>query len=159
MATHHAARAARRCSGQVLELDGDRAILQVFGPTQGIDLRADDGRIHRRRCPTDRLARPAWAVCSTAPATPIDGGPPIAADQQLDINGLVINPCAREEPSDFIQTGISTIDGLNSPRARPEAADLQRLRAAGERDRRADRHAGRRSAPASGSSSSSPRWA
>ena len=45
---------------------------------------------------------------------PIDGGPPVVPDARLDINGQPINPYARDHPSEFIQTGISAIDGLNT---------------------------------------------
>ena len=45
---------------------------------------------------------------------PIDGGPAIIADEHRDINGLAMNPAARNYPNEFIQTGISTIDGLNT---------------------------------------------
>ncbi len=45
---------------------------------------------------------------------PIDGGPPIMPDKYLDINGSPINPYARDYPNDFIQTGISSIDGMNT---------------------------------------------
>jgi len=99
--------------GQVLELDGDRAVLQVFGATQGIDLGRTrvsfTGDVARLKVSLDMLGRVLDGT-----GTPIDGGPPIVAEQQLDVNGLAINPYAREEPSDFIQTGLSAIDGLNS---------------------------------------------
>ena len=45
---------------------------------------------------------------------PLDDGPAITADKQLDVNGAAINPISRANPSDFIQTGVSTIDGMNT---------------------------------------------
>ena len=52
---------------------------------------------------------------------PIDGGPDILAEEHRDINGLAMNPAARDYPNEFIQTGISTIDGLNNKITRTES--------------------------------------
>ncbi len=98
---------------QVLELDGERAVLQVFGPTQGIDLGRTSasftGDVARLKVSAEMLGRVLDGT-----GRPIDGGPALTGEQELDINGLAINPFAREGPADFIQTGISAIDGLNS---------------------------------------------
>ena len=60
-----------------------------------------------------RCRRISWDGCSAAPGVPKDGGPAILPKKKLNINGNPINPYARDYPNEFIQTGISTIDGLN----------------------------------------------
>lgn len=61
---------------------------------------------------------------------PIDGGAELIPEKRLDINGAPINPAARDYPNEFIQTGISAIDGLNTLVRGPEAAGVLRLRPA-----------------------------
>ena len=61
---------------------------------------------------------------------PIDGGPEILAEKRLDINGLPMNPAARDYPHEFIQTGVSAIDGLNTLVRGQKLPDLLRLRPA-----------------------------
>ena len=99
--------------GQVLELDGDRAVVQVFGPTQGLDVGHTSvtftGDVAKLKVSPELLGRVLDGT-----GEPVDGGPPILPDQEMYVDGLAINPYSREEPSDFIQTGISSIDGLNS---------------------------------------------
>lgn len=99
--------------GRVLEADGDHAVVQLFVSTEGLDLTKTHvqftGDVTRLGVSTSMLGRILNALGS-----PIDGGPAIVPDLFQDINGLPINPASRLEPSEFIQTGISAIDGLNS---------------------------------------------
>ena len=101
----------RRC--QVLEVNGDKAVVQLFESSAGINLA--DSKIRFLGHPlqlgvsTDMLGRVFNGM-----GEPIDGGPAILADAYRDINGLPMNPAARAYPAEFIQTGVSTIDGLNT---------------------------------------------
>ena len=99
--------------GQVLEVSGDRAVVQVFVGTRGLDLQDTKvrfrGDVIRLGVGADLLGR----VLDGA-GEPIDGGPQPTAEAFKDVNGMAINPAARDTPSEFIQTGISAIDGLNT---------------------------------------------
>jgi len=101
----------RRC--QVLEVNGDTAVVQLFEASAGINLR--DSKIRFLGHPLqlavsgDMLGRVFNGM-----GQPIDGGPAILPDAYRDINGLPMNPAARDYPNEFIQTGVSTIDGLNT---------------------------------------------
>ena len=101
----------RRC--KVLEVNGDRAVVQLFDSSAGINLR--DATIRFLGHPlqlgvsADMLGRVFNGM-----GEPIDGGPALLAEEHRDINGLPMNPAARDYPNEFIQTGISTIDGLNT---------------------------------------------
>ena len=101
----------RRC--KVLEVNGDRAVVQLFESSAGINLR--DSKIRFLGHPLqlgvsgDMLGRVFNGM-----GEPIDGGPALLAEKYLDINGLPMNPAARDYPNEFIQTGISSIDGLNT---------------------------------------------
>lgn len=101
----------RRC--KVLEVDGDKAIVQLFESSAGINLAQSKirflGHGLQLAVSNDMLGRVFDGM-----GHPIDGGPEILAEKHLDINGLPMNPAARDYPSEFIQTGISTIDGLNT---------------------------------------------
>ena len=103
--------ALRRC--QVLEVNGDKAVVQLFESSAGINLA--DSRVRFLGHPLqlgvsgDMLGRVFNGM-----GEPIDGGPEILADEYRDVNGLAMNPAARDYPDEFIQTGISTIDGLNT---------------------------------------------
>ena len=100
-------------TGQVLEVNRDRAVVQVFTGTRGLDV--DTTRVHftgevaHLGVSTEMLGR-----MLNGAGEPVDGGPPIVPERFLDINGEPINPYARDHPSEFIQTGISAIDGLNT---------------------------------------------
>ena len=99
--------------GQVLEVSERHVVVQVFEETAGID--ADQTRVLF----TGDLARADLALemlgrVFSGAGLPIDGGPPIVPERRADITGTPLNPAAREKPADFIQTGISTIDGLNT---------------------------------------------
>ena len=103
--------AVRRC--QVLEVNGDNAVVQLFESSAGINLAESKVRFlgHPLQLGVsgDMLGRVFNGM-----GQPIDGGPAILADEYRDINGLAMNPAARNYPNEFIQTGISTIDGLNT---------------------------------------------
>ena len=101
----------RRC--KVLSVEGDRAVLQLFDSALGINLAESKvrflGHPLELGVSEDMLGRVFNGM-----GDPIDGGPAIIADEHRDINGLPMNPAARAYPAEFIQTGISTIDGLNT---------------------------------------------
>jgi V/A-type H+/Na+-transporting ATPase subunit B len=103
---------ARR-QGQVLDARRGLAIVQAFGPTMGMNLRDTSvkflGETARLPVSDEMLGRVFDGL-----GQPRDGGPRIVSKNQLEIVGNAINPWAREEPSEFIQTGISAIDGQNT---------------------------------------------
>src|SRR5512136_480162 len=98
--------------GQVLDTSRDLVVVQVFEGTGGID-RASSvkflGETIKMPVSKDMLGR-----ILSGSGDPVDGGPPIIPEDRLDIIGAAINPYARDNPSEFIQTGISTIDGMNT---------------------------------------------
>ncbi len=99
--------------GQVLEVDGDTAVVQVFEGTRSLDAKKTRVRFTGSgvRLPVsgDMLGR-----IFNSRGQPIDDGPELIAEKFLDINGAPLNPAARDFPEDFIQTGISAIDGMNT---------------------------------------------
>ena len=99
--------------GKVLEINGDKALVQLFEGSQGLKISTSKARFLGRSLELavseDMLGRVFNGM-----GDPIDGGAPIIADMRLDINGQPINPYARDYPNEFIQTGISAIDGLNT---------------------------------------------
>jgi len=99
--------------GQVLEIGGGVAVVQVFEGTNGLDVAKTrirfTGETVKLPVSNDMLGR-----IFDGSGRPIDGGPRIIPDDYLDVNGNPINPFAREYPREFIQTGISTIDGMNT---------------------------------------------
>src|SRR2546428_407864 len=99
--------------GQVLEIGGGVAVVQVFEGTTGLDVGKTrirfTGETVKLPVSMDMLGR-----IFDGSGRPIDGGPRIIPDDYLDVNGNPINPFAREYPREFIQTGISTIDGMNT---------------------------------------------
>ncbi len=101
----------RRC--KVLEVDGDVAVVQLFESAQGINLAGSKvrflGHPLQLGVSEDMLGRVFNGM-----GEPIDGGPAILPEKYEDINGLPMNPSARAYPAEFIQTGVSTIDGLNT---------------------------------------------
>ena len=101
----------RRC--KVLEVNGDDALVQLFESSTGINLSNSKvrflGRTMELGVSEDMLGRVFDGL-----GRPIDGGPEILPDARMDINGLPMNPAARNYPQEFIQTGISAIDGLNT---------------------------------------------
>ena len=100
-------------TGQVLEVKEDIAVVQVFEGTSDLNTESTKvrftGETAKIGLSTDMLGRIFNGI-----GKPIDGGPDIIPDQELDVNGSPMNPSAREFPAEFIQTGISTIDGMNT---------------------------------------------
>ena len=101
----------RRC--KVLEVEDDSAVVQLIESAQGINLAPSKvrflGHPLQLGVSEDMLGRVFNGM-----GEPIDGGPAILAEEHRDINGLPMNPAARAYPAEFIQTGVSTIDGLNT---------------------------------------------
>ena len=98
---------------KVLEVNGHNALVQLFEASQGINLKQSTVRFlgHGTQLAVspDMLGRVFDGM-----GRPKDGGPEIIAEKMLDINGLPMNPAARDYPAEFIQTGVSAIDGLNT---------------------------------------------
>ena len=98
---------------QVLEIDGPDALVQLFDSSAGINLAKSKvrflGHPLQLGVSEDMLGRVFDGM-----GNPIDGGPEILPDTYMDINGLPMNPAARNYPSEFIETGVSAIDGLNT---------------------------------------------
>ena len=100
-------------SGRVLEVDGDRALVQVFEGTSGID--SERTRIRFLGRGTHMyLSEDILGKVFTGLGKPKTESDKIIAEKSMDINGSPINPFARNYPDEFIQTGISSIDGLNT---------------------------------------------
>jgi len=101
----------RRC--KVLEIDGSNALVQLFESSAGINLQNSKvrflGRSMELGVSEDMLSRVFDGL-----GRPIDGGPEILPEYRRDINGLPMNPASRNYPQEFIQTGVSAIDGLNT---------------------------------------------
>lgn len=99
--------------GQVLEVDRERAVVEVFAGTRGLDTASTRVRLGgdsaRLGVGLDLLGR-----MLDGSGNPIDGGPPVMPEAFWDVNGLPINPAAREYPHEYIETGFSAIDGLNT---------------------------------------------
>ncbi|MBO1264202.1 V-type ATP synthase subunit B [Proteiniclasticum sp. SCR006] len=99
--------------GRVLEIDGDKAMIQLFEGSTGINLKGTKVRFLGKPLELG-VAESMIGRIFDGLGRPKDGGPEIIPDQRLDINGVPINPVARDYPSEFIQTGVSAIDGLNT---------------------------------------------
>ncbi|MBQ3596825.1 MAG: V-type ATP synthase subunit B [Clostridia bacterium] len=99
--------------GKVLEVNNDKALVQLFESAQGLQMSTSKakflGHSQRLAVSEDMLGRVFDGM-----GNPRDGGAPIIAEKYMDINGEPINPAARDYPNEFIQTGISAIDGLNT---------------------------------------------
>ena len=99
--------------GKVLEVNGDKALVQLFEGSQGLNIATAKarfmGKSQELAVSIDMLGR-----VFDGTGNPRDGGAPIIPDARLDINGQPINPTARDYPNEFIQTGVSAIDGLNT---------------------------------------------
>jgi V-type H+-transporting ATPase subunit B len=100
-------------TGQVLEIAGNKAVVQVFEGTDGIDNTRTSleftGDVLRMPISEEMLGR-----YFDGSGKPKDGGPPVLAEDFLDIQGMPINPYARVYPKEMIQTGLSAIDVMNS---------------------------------------------
>lgn len=101
----------RRC--KVLEVNGSNALVQLFESSAGINLSESKvkflGHGLELAVSSDMLGRVFGGL-----GAPIDGGPDILPDMRLDVNGTPMNPASRNYPDEFIQTGVSSIDGLNT---------------------------------------------
>ena len=99
--------------GKVLEVNEDKALVQLFESSEGINIKESKvkflGRSLELGVSLDMLGR-----VFTGLGNPRDGGPKIIPEKRMDISGQPINPARRDYPSEFIQTGISSIDGLNT---------------------------------------------
>ena len=101
----------RRC--RVLEVNGSDVLVQLFESSAGINLSTDKVRFLGHGA-TLGVSENMLGRVFSGMGKPIDGGPALIPEKLLDIGGTPINPAARNYPSEFIQTGISTIDGLNT---------------------------------------------
>ena len=99
--------------GKVLEVRDDKAVVQLFESTHGLKIATSKakflGRSLSLAVSADMLGRVFDGM-----GNPRDGGAPVIPEKRMDINGEPINPAARDYPNEFIQTGVSAIDGLNT---------------------------------------------
>ncbi len=99
--------------GKVLEIDRDRAMVQLFESSHGLRIADSKARFlghgTELKVSPDMLGRIFDGM-----GNPIDGGPEIIPEKRMNVNGSPINPAARDYPAEFIQTGVSAIDGLNT---------------------------------------------
>ena len=99
--------------GQAIDISNEATIVQVFGGVSEVDLVES-----RVRCKGETLklpvARDIMGRIFSGSGDPIDGGPAIIPEDYRDVNGGLVNPAGREPPAEFIETGISAIDGLNA---------------------------------------------
>jgi len=99
--------------GQAIDISKEATIIQVFGGVSEVDLVSS-----RVRCKGETLKLPVakdiLGRIFNGSGDPIDGGPAIIPEDYLDVNGGLVNPAGREPPTEFIETGISAIDGLNA---------------------------------------------
>ncbi|PIS30894.1 V-type ATP synthase subunit B [Candidatus Saganbacteria bacterium CG08_land_8_20_14_0_20_45_16] len=100
-------------TGQILEVENDKALIQVFEGTVGLEIKSTKVRLKGRGLELNASPDILGRVFSGL-GKPIDNAPQVIPDKKLDINGKVLNPYARDYPNDFVQTGISAIDGLNT---------------------------------------------
>ena len=99
--------------GKVLEIDKSRAVVQLFENSQGLQMSESRARFlgHAQEL---AVSRDMLGRVFDGMGNPRDGGEPVLPEKMMDINGEPINPAARDYPNEFIQTGISAIDGLNT---------------------------------------------
>lgn len=100
-------------NGQVLEVSKGLAVVQVFEGTRDLDTKGTSVRFLGETMKIG-LSESMIGRTFSGIGKPIDGQPAIIPETRKDINGLAINPAAREFPEEFIQTGVSTIDVMNS---------------------------------------------
>ncbi len=99
--------------GKVLEVNRDKAVVQLFENSQGLQIATSKARFlgHAQQL---AVSRDMLGRVFDGMGNPRDGGAPVIPEKMLDINGEPINPAARDYPNEFIQTGVSAIDGLNT---------------------------------------------
>lgn len=98
--------------GRVLEIDEDRAVVQMFEETRGVSIEGSKAKFLGKTMEVGVSEEMLGRIFSGS-GLPIDQGPKIIPEKMLDINGAPINPDARDYPTEFIQTGISSIDAMN----------------------------------------------
>lgn len=99
--------------GRVIDLSLDYAVVQVFSSTTGLDL--SESRVEFLEVPMElKVGKEMLGRVFNGLGKPIDGYPEISSSKRMNVNGSPINPYARSYPEDFIQTGVSAIDGMNS---------------------------------------------
>ncbi|MEG0541024.1 MAG: V-type ATP synthase subunit B, partial [Angelakisella sp.] len=101
----------RRC--KVLEVNGSNVLVQLFESSTGINLEHSKVRFFGRSLELS-VSEDMLGRIFSGMGEPIDGGPQLIPEKRIDINGLPMNPAARTYPDEFIQTGVSAIDGLNT---------------------------------------------
>lgn len=100
-------------TGRIIDINEENAVVQVFGSTTGLDL--DDVSIEFLDEPMElRVGKGLLGRIFNGLGEPVDGYPEIISSKKVNVNGNPINPYARVYPRDFIQTGISSIDGMNT---------------------------------------------
>ena len=100
-------------TGRIIDINEEYAIVQVFGSTTGLDL--DETTIEFLDAPLElRVGKGLLGRIFNGLGEPIDGYPAIVSSKKVNVNGNPMNPYARVYPRDFIQTGISSIDGMNT---------------------------------------------
>ncbi|MBB5218048.1 MAG: V-type ATP synthase subunit B [Treponema sp.] len=100
-------------TGRIIDLNETAAIVQIFGSTTGLDL--ENTTVEFLEQPLElTVGRGLLGRIFNGLGEPIDGYPPVISDKKVNVNGNPINPYARVYPRDFIQTGISSIDGMNT---------------------------------------------
>lgn len=99
--------------GKVLEINKDKALVQLFESAQGLQISTSKARF-TGKSQTLAVSEDMLGRVFDGMGNPRDGGAPLIAQKEMDINGEPINPAARDYPNEFIQTGISAIDGLNT---------------------------------------------
>lgn len=100
-------------SGKVLEVNRDKALVQLFEPSQGLKIATAKARFLGKGIELP-VSPDIFGRVFDGLGRPRDGGPAVIPEKRLDINGKPMNPAARDYPNEFIQTGISAIDGLNT---------------------------------------------
>lgn len=99
--------------GKVLEVKDDKAVVQLFENTQGLKISTAKAKFLGRSLSID-LSEDMLGRVFDGMGNPRDGGAPVIPEKRMNINGEPINPAARDYPDEFIQTGVSAIDGLNT---------------------------------------------
>ena len=106
-------KSGQKRTGRVIDLNERAAVVQVFGTTTGLDL--NETTVEFLAEPMElRVGEGLLGRIFNGLGEPIDGLPPIVSSERIDVNGMPMNPYARVYPRDFIQTGISSIDGMNT---------------------------------------------
>ena len=98
--------------GQVLDTSADMVVVQVFEGTQGLN--DESGVVFSGETIKLPVAKDLLGRILSGSGEPLDGGPRIIPEKRVDVNGASMNPYSRRPPEEFIQTGISTIDGTNT---------------------------------------------